>query len=220
MQARYRKDYAGEFVITETKFANGKKEQTREWIANPITNQHLSARAVCIGSNVDLPQFDYTVLLRHRGGLLGSKKVQTYGISEITENMHLDFTVDTDIKNLQPLVKNKYVEQHIVYTTPRNCITNPGEFYLIPQNPQLTTLALPLYIAAFDGHQEIFLLGYNNDTVGSVSSWQYDVLRVISAYKEVIFTFVGNKTNIPQKWLANSNVRVMSYQEFISYCDI
>ena len=77
MEARYRTDYAGEFVILESKWAGGKKEETREWIPNPIENHHLSGRAAVIGSNIDKWQFDYTRLQRHRGGLLGSKKLQT-----------------------------------------------------------------------------------------------------------------------------------------------
>ena len=51
MDARYRQDYAGEFVILETRWTKGKKVERREWIENPIQNQHISGRAVCIGSN-------------------------------------------------------------------------------------------------------------------------------------------------------------------------
>ena len=77
MQARYRTDYAGEFVITETRWAGGRKNETREWIVNPIENHHISGRAACIGTDIDHWRFDYTRLARHRGGLLGSKKLQT-----------------------------------------------------------------------------------------------------------------------------------------------
>ena len=80
MEARFRVDYAGEFVITGSTWGSGKKTETREWIANPIENQHISGRAACIGSAFDQGTFDYTRLQRHRGGLLGSKKLQTYGV--------------------------------------------------------------------------------------------------------------------------------------------
>ena len=52
IQERYRADYEGEFVITESRWSGGKKTQNREWVANPIDNQHISGRAACIGSNV------------------------------------------------------------------------------------------------------------------------------------------------------------------------
>jgi len=69
MTPQYRRDYVGEFVITNSTWAGGRKEQKREWIANPIENHHISGRAACIGSPVDHYQFDYTRLARHRGGL-------------------------------------------------------------------------------------------------------------------------------------------------------
>ena len=36
MDARYRTDYLGEFVILETKWSGGKKSETREWIDIPL----------------------------------------------------------------------------------------------------------------------------------------------------------------------------------------
>ena len=53
MQARYRADYPGEFVVIESRWISGKKEEKREWIPNPIENQHISGRAACIGSTFD-----------------------------------------------------------------------------------------------------------------------------------------------------------------------
>jgi hypothetical protein len=48
----------------------------------------------------------------------------------------------------------------------RNCLMHPGEFYLIPYNTLMAIEALVLWMAAFDGHKEIYAMGYNNDTVG------------------------------------------------------
>ena len=158
INAGYRKDYDGEFIISHTKWVNGKKEQRREWVENPIQNQHISGRATCIGSSIDRSLFDYTRLQRHRGGLLASKKVQTYGVGAIALEMRLDFTVDSYIDNLKPLLDNEYYVDNVVYTTSKNCILNPGNFYLIPNRPRLLDIAMPVYLAAFDGHQEIFLL--------------------------------------------------------------
>ena len=42
--------------------------------------------------------------------------------------MRLDFAVDTNYTNIQPLLESRYTENNIVYTTARNCIKNPGEF--------------------------------------------------------------------------------------------
>ena len=126
MEARYRSDYAGEFIITETKWINGHKEQTREWVDNPIINQHISGRAACIGSNTDLWQFDYSILQRHRGGLLGSKKLQTYGTGPIAKQMRLDFAVESDKNVLPELIDSGYAADNVVYTTGINCVKFPA----------------------------------------------------------------------------------------------
>lgn len=220
MQARYRADYPGEFVVLESRWSGNKKEQVREWVANPIENQHISGRAACIVSDVNKERFDYTRLQQHRGGLLGSKKLQTYGVGSIALEMRLDFTVTTNISILNNLKESKYSENNIVYTVPRNCIANPGEFYLIPQNPRLLDASQIIYLAAFDGHQEIFLLGYNNETPVEHPTWHHQVREVMDAYPGTLFYFVGESTNMFDVWLDANNARTLTYRDFIGYCDV
>lgn len=220
-QARYRQDYDGEFVITETRWAKGKKEQKREWVPNPIENQHISGRSACIVPSFDHELFDYTMLSRHRGGLLGSKKLQTYGTGLIAQQMKLDFAVETDYNILDKLKEIKYQEENIVYTTARGCINNPGEFYLIPYNPVISLEALPLYLAAFDGHKEIFMIGYNKETHAGNSSFAQHVGSVMHAYPEVTFTLVGKESSMYTNWLELPNTRLfINYRELMGYCDI
>ena len=220
INAGYRKDYDGEFIISHTKWVNGKKEQRREWVENPIQNQHISGRATCIGSSIDRSLFDYTRLQRHRGGLLASKKVQTYGVGAIALEMRLDFTVDSYIDNLKPLLDNEYYVDNVVYTTSKNCILNPGNFYLIPNRPRLLDIAMPVYLAAFDGHQEIFLLGYTKDTPIDNPEWIDNVSSVFQAYSSTKFFVIGERTNIPGSWFDHVNVDNFNYRDFIGYCDI
>jgi len=219
MDTRYRADYAGEFVILETKWGGGKKDETREWIPNPIENHHLSGRAACIGSDIDYERFDYTRLQRHRGGLLGSKKLQTYGPGPIAQQMRLDFAVETNTNSLNKILATAYQQDNIVYTTPRNCIAYPGEFYLIPYKPRLIDMVIAIYLAAFDGHQEIFLLGYNDETQGDALNWEAQLVEVFLAYPGVKFYLVGENTRMPDIWVDCFNTQVITYPEFISYCD-
>ena len=223
MQARFRADYPGEFVVVNSIWSGGKHTQQREWIANPIENQHISGRAACIGSRDSRSSslgFDYRILQRHRGGLLSSLKLQTYGTGLIAEDMRLDFAVEVDSAQLQPIIDSKYYEDNVVYTTARNCIQNPGDFYLIPQSPKLLMPALPVYLAAFDGHKEIFLLGYSTQMVFDNARWFDNVNEVFTAYAGVKFYLVGEPTIMPDTWLDCANVTTMTYREFISYCDV
>jgi hypothetical protein len=218
--ARYRTDYQGEFVVLETRWAGGKKRQTREWIPNPIENHHLSGRAACIGSSIDREIFNYQVLQRHRGGLLGSKKLQTYGVASIALEMRLDFAISNNFDQIKPLMENQYYKDNIIYTTPRICILNPGSFYLIPYAPVVCADALPLYLAAFDGHSEVFALGYHNETPSGNSGWITQIKDIVSAYSTTRFNFVGEKTIMPDTWFDCENVNSMTYRDFISYCDV
>lgn len=220
MQARYRSDYAGEFVVLETRWSGGKKQQQREWISNPIENHHISGRATCIGSAVDQFRFDYRILQRHRGGLLGSKKLQNYGTTSIAKDMRLDFVIETDPRTLAQLVEQKYYENNIVYTSARLCIDNPGLFYLIPFNPKMLDLSALVYLAAFDGHQEIFLIGYNQETMPHHLNWYQQLVPIMKAYSATKFFFVGEPTNMFESWFECSNARSMTYREFITYCDV
>jgi hypothetical protein len=217
---RYRTDYTGEFIITQSVWSGGKKRQRREWIPNPIENQHISGRAVCIGADHDSNQFDYTILQRHRGGLLGSKKLQTYGLGFAAKQMRLDFTIETDDAILKELIESHHYQDNIIYTTPRNCLKYPGVFYLTPYNPVIIKHALALYLAAFDGHKEIFMLGYNQQTDAGNTAWQAHVAQVISAYTGTKFVIVGMPHHAPDAWLEFANVERMTYREFISYCDV
>jgi hypothetical protein len=219
MEARYRSDYAGEFVILESRWSGGKKSETREWIPNPIENQHISGRAACIGSSTDRATFDYTRLARHRGGLLSSKKLQTYGVGDIALEMRLDFTVETRAEQLARIQESATQQDSVVYTTAKNCIRNPGDFYLIPQRPAVLDLATVVYLAAFDGHREIFLLGYNQELDAGRNNWINELSDIFRTYP-VEFYLVGEATNMPAEWLDCSTVRTMTYRDWISYCDI
>ena len=219
MQARYRADYPGEFVILESKWSGGKKSETREWIPNPIENQHISGRAACIGSRADRQWFDYTRLSRHRGGLLSSKKLQTYGVGDIALEMRLDFAVETNNEKLSAIQESGIQQDSVVYTTSRNCIKYPGEFYLIPQRPLIVDLATIVYLAAFDGHKEVFMLGYHQETAGGRDTWVSDITKIFESYP-INFYLVGESTLMFDEWLNCSNVRTMGYQEWISYCDV
>jgi len=220
MDARYRTDYLGEFVILETKWSGGKKSETREWIDNPITNHHLSGRAACIGSTLDQTHFNYTRLQRHRGGLLGSKKLQTYGTGDIAQQMRLDFAVETHSDNLTKILETGYQINNIVYTSPRYCITHPGEFYLIPLRPRIVDLATVIYLAAFDGHKEIFMLGYTDETTGGHNEWVQQIVNIFAAYTGTKFYLVGESTRMPDAWVNYPNTQTMTYRDFIGYCDV
>lgn len=220
IQAQYRKDYQGEFVVLETRFSAGKKIQKREWVENPIENHHLSGRAAVIGSREYVNRFDHSILEHHRGGLLGKKRLQTYGSGDLWKDMKFDFFVTTEREQLSAIKEQNYDEENIVYSSSRLCIENPGRFYLIPYMPHLDNKAVAIYLAAFDGHTEVFLIGYDQSTPSDNRHWDAHVNQVFQAYRSTKFYLVGIETNMFPAWRKNSNVECMDYRSFISYCDV
>lgn len=221
MQERYRSDYDGEFVILNTYYKDGKKQQDKEWIPNPIENQYISARAAIVGHGVSREKFNIKNIEDHRGGLLGKKRLQVYGAQGCWRELRCDFYIENKSEELEEIIDTGYAERSAVYTGVKNCIAYPGEFYLVPYNVKMSTIAIALYIAAFDGHKELYLLGVD----GTVDNGQFnqkeadDILRVIETYKNSTFYFVSDY-EIPGCFRKPINVKTMNYREFISHCDV
>jgi hypothetical protein len=238
MQEIYRKDYDGEYVVLNTTVTNGKRVSEKEWIANPIQNQHISGRAAIIASGESRASYDVTKLERHRGGLLGRQKLQTYGTGELHKEMQLDFFITFDDRKLEECVESGYTSLVTVYTSPSKCIATPGEFYLVPQAMRGNTALIASWLACFDGHKEIFLLGvdnqfckgyYNNIYVDQDSPEKKTIkddikMRtmmklLMQTYPGVDFYHVSNDDPVPEGWYDCPNFKTMTYPEWVSYCD-
>lgn len=220
IQERYRRDYHGEFVILETVLVDGIKQQQREWVPNQVENKHISGRAAVIGGDLDQSLFDYRRLAKHRGGLQGKKKLQTYGTNAVWQHIKLEFYVSCDDDELELIKDAAYNQTTLVYTNTTRCLKHPEQFYLIPYTPRLCDLALAVYLAAFDDHREIFMIGYNNDTATEPRDWQQHVNEVFRAYPNTQFVLVGVESNMPEIWRQNPNVSCQSVREFVTYCDV
>jgi hypothetical protein len=218
--ARYRSDYDGEFILLDTKLVDGKKIQEREWIDNPLEIDHRSPRAVVIGSDVDRLQFDYKLLEDHVGGLRGCLSLQTYGVGELWKDMKFNYLVASSDTVVEQIASSNYSEDTVVYASAGQCIKHPGMFYIVPHQPLLAPIATAVYLAAFDGYQEVYLLGFNSETPINNPSWINDVDAVINTYQGTKFIFVGVPSIVPSQWRHRKNVRTMRYPEFVTHCDV
>jgi len=229
MPQRYRTEYDGEFVIIEHKISNGKKIQEREWIDNPIENQHISGRAAVIGNGISRYNTNFngklnlkTKIEQHAGWHLGRKRLQSYGSQGCWQEMQCDFYVEFDKQKLSELKEAKYQQKVSVYSHARNCIDDPGEYYLVPYGVRGKSIAVATWLACFDGHTEIFLLGadamFDDDTPDQKTVNGLDA--VFKDYPTVKFYYVSDGCAAHDQWRNNNNFQQMSYAEFISYCDI
>jgi hypothetical protein len=217
---RYRTDYTGEFVVTQSMWSGGRKRMRREWIGNPVENNHLSGRAACIGSSADIKHFNFRILENHKGGLLGTKKLQTYGTGEIANMMRLDFVVERNDQVLQSLIESHYYNKSTIYTSPRHCIEHPGVFYPVPYNPLIIPQVALAYLAAFDGHSEVFLLGYHDDAELGHKAWVDQLNHVMLAFPSTKFIHVSYAPQTPSLWKNNANFSQLTHRQFVFHCDV
>lgn len=217
---RYRQNYAGEYVVLTVDIHHGIRNQTREWIDNQITDNRTSRSAAVIGSDCSRHRFDYQQLENHRGGLNGENKLNTYGTSNIWRQMKLDTYVSTRAIDIAQIYKTDYPDQSVVFSSTRQCLHYPNRIHLIPYQPNIHDLALPVYLAAFDGKTNIYMLGYNKETPCTDPRWIDDVAEVIKAYSYTQFTLVGVQSNMPAEWRNRPNVACMDYATFVTHCDI
>lgn len=222
MDERYRSDYEGEFIITNQRIVDGKKVQDREWIQNPIENQHISGRAVCIADGASRSNFSINKLENHRGGLLGKLRLQSYGVGRVCDEIVCNFYITRDKETLSRLVERQYTVNTVCYTSTRSLIEHPGEFYLLPMGQKGTDEFMAVWLACFDGHKEIYMIGY--EPTEKVAK---QIAEIMMVYKGVKFFRVSpgikdNQTDhlTPESWKWQPNFQDMSYRQWITHCDI
>lgn len=216
---RYRSGYLGEFVVQHTTFRAGTKIQDREWIPNSIENHHISGRAAVLVGDTDRSRFNYAKLQHHHGGLRGNQRLQTYGTSVTWQHLPLDFYVTTDSMTLSMIDHANYARDTVVYTDRRRVQEFPQKFFLVPYCPFMADPALAMYLAAFDGHTEIFVLG-SADHQDRNLDWQQHVLEIMQCYHNCQFYFVGVEAAMPMSWRSQSNFGSMPVRSFVTHCDI
>jgi hypothetical protein len=134
--------------------------------------------------------------------------------------MRLDFAVEKDDSVLNELFVAGYYKNNIIYTTPKQCIKHPGVFYVIPYNPPMVKEVALAYIAAFDGHKEVFLLGYHEGSNIGQSEWVNQMSKVIEVYPSTHFYHVSYAPQTPGEWKNYSNFSQLTHREFIHHADV
>lgn len=233
----YRTNYRGENIVVDRNYTDGIWHDTTESVPNAVENNQISNRAVVLGNGPSRLTFNLQHL-KHYSGHLGADTVQTYGCNAL----YRDFTPDFLVVNGNPtivkeLAESEYVDDNIVYTSSIHLLEYPNKFYLIPHDPYTDAGTTALYLAAFDGHKKVFMLGFDGqpdqnynynvyadtngyDTVRTNildQKWINDRRQVFDVYDDVEFIRVTqfNTERIPESWKYCTNFRQISHTEFV-----
>jgi len=241
----YRNNYIGEDVIREMSYSGGEWIKTIENIPNSVQNNQTSGKAVVLGngpSRTELHPELFNLLKNHKGGLLASAAVQTYGCNAIVRDFIPDFVVAND-ELAAELVNKGYCDQTIIYGTAQMVLAYPGKFYYVPQNPNWNMGAIAAYLACFDGHKTVYLMGHDlhsghdeyhmnvyTDTNGYPKTkskttepyFELSLKNVMNLYDKVDFVRVSPTKNyyMPDSWKYQLNLRQITFREFVIEVDL
>jgi hypothetical protein len=238
----YRTDYTGEDIIQERVLKDGEWASTTEHVPNNIINNQISNRAVVVGNGESRLGFDIGHLLNKKSGLLGTDTLQSYGCNAFYRDFTPDFLIVTSRIIADEIAKTNYATDNIVYTRVDISLEFPRKFYLIPRDPYADAGATATYIACFDGHKKIYLLGcegqfesnYNNniyaDTPGYAAkdaditghNWEESYLQLFQVYDDVDFALVTNsgRHNTFDSWRDCTNFRQISHRDMVLEADL
>jgi hypothetical protein len=238
----YRDSYGGENVVTSLTYENHDWTPVTEFVPNSVFNAYTTTQAIAIGNGESRLQFDLNHVTNHKAGFGGADKLQSYGCNGLYRDFTPDFLVAVGDKIIDEIAKSGYTKNNIIYAHGEHILKYPGKFYLIPQNISYDAGALAVYMACFDGHKKVFLMGYdgydvpsaiNNvykDTVGYPNSsekqnsafWSGTLHSVMTTYSDVEFVRVmPTKTWwAPDNLAALPNFRQIDFRDFVLEADI
>lgn len=241
----YRKDYQGENIVTDLVHSDKQWSVTKEWIGNSVVNNQISNKACVIGNGISRKSFDVNAVLNHFGGLLSREKLQTYGCNAFYREYTPDFLVVSgdDHGIVTEIAESGYCDNNVVYASAPHIQYHPGKFYLIPQDPGWNSGSIATYLAAFDGHTTIYLLGfdgqdtdgYNYNMYAGTPNYQtatnaeadpafFDITMkmIFDTYKTVDFVRVmpSEYSSVPESWKYCTNLRQISFRQFVLDADL
>lgn len=238
----YRKTYYGENIVVERSYQDGIWQDTTEMVPNAIINTQISNQAVILGNGPTRLDFNLNLIKNHRGGLLGSRRLQSYGCNALYRDFTPDFLVAIGNNIVDEIANSNYTQDNIVYTSSMHTLAYPHKFYLIPHDPYADAGTTAAYIAAFDGHKNIYLLGfdrqdspnYNYNVYAGTNGydplhstvldikWKNNFKQLAEVYDDVNFAFVykNGTQQLPLELQSLTNVRVISHHKFALEADL
>jgi hypothetical protein len=218
----YRSNYQGESIVVNLNHVGNEWNTELEWVPNAVYNNKTTSQAVVIGNGDTRKQFDLNLIKNHRGGLLAKNKLQSYGANSLYKEYEPDFLVAVGDSNIEEIAESGYTDKHIVYANAPALLEYPKKFYLIPQDPTWNAGSLATYMACFDGHKKVFLLGFDTDVEQTNAFYAKTLAHVMEMYNDVEFIRVMPTVGwaIPDEWAGLTNFRQLDFRGFSLEADI
>lgn len=236
----YRYNYEGENIVTEMTHEGNQWNYTTEYVPNAVINTQISNKALIIGNGTSRASVDLSIIKRHKGGLLAAGALQTYGCNALYRDFVPDFLVASGDEITKEIANSGYCNEHIVYASSATLVEYPNKFYLTPQDVQFNSGAVATYLAAFDGHKTVYLMGFDSepglDPEGNIytgtngythphnNSAYYvkAMLEIFNLYNDVDFVRIVPTlaAYTPEQWNYVPNFRQVTFRDFVLEVDL
>jgi len=238
----YRSTYTSEEAVTELVYRNSQWVGETTQIKFTETGDPSYGRcAVVFGNGISRKNFNTNLLSNRLLNTIPTKILRTYGCNAIYRDFLPDFLVVTGNDMIDEIASLSIASRTNVFASrhlKRRVIGN--QVHNIPQNPPFNAGATAAYLAAFDEHKKVFLLGFDgiDDPASSYNIyegtpgypaqiyseeyWVRSMLEVFTAYSDVDFVRVMPEASyrIPEAWKYASNFRQINYNQFVLEADL
>lgn len=239
MEKLYRKNYTGEFFIHSRNYVNGKIRETREWVPSTIPEFAHTGNAVVIGNGPSRLDLNLVHIANHRGGWQGHRRLTSYGCNALYRDMAPNFLIATGDVITEEINNAGYDQKNIVYSHANLITKYPGSFHLIPYDRYWNAGTTATWLACFDGHKKVYLLGFDNQVNKNMNrnvylntpgygvatdnvddtNWVSTMYDIFTTYNDVEFVWV-NPTSMPEQWKYANNLRQISIRNFSIEADL
>ena len=237
----YRNNYDVHNIVTKATYVNGEWQYDNEQITNTLHQMHYNENAVVIGNGVGRLNFDLKILKKQPHSPPTKKFMVTYGCNALYRDFAPDYLVVTGTEIADEIANSDYCNENVAFANSNIIMNHPGQFHIIPQDPNWNAGAIAAYLACFDGHSRIYLLGFDgNDTPGYTNNvyantngyknidqdtndsyWTIALINLIKLYPTVDFVLVNEtgKGYMPEP-LKYTTLRRLSFRQFVLEADI
>lgn len=238
----YRSNYGGESVVTSLTYENQDWTPVTEYVENNVFNTYTTTQAIAIGNGESRSGFDLQHIALHKAGFGGADRLQSYGCNALYRDFTPDFLIAVGNGVVNEIADSGYTGNNIVYVHGEHILNYPGKFYLIPQNVSYDAGSIAVYMACFDGHKKVFMMGYDNyDTLGPVNNiykntpgyltsadqqngtfWAKALHSVMTTYSDVDFVRIMPTQGwwIPPELADLPNFRQIDFRQFVLEANI
>lgn len=238
----YRSTYRSEEAVTELVYRNS------SWVSevsqinfSDSNNPSYGKCAVVFGNGVSRQKFNTDLLTNRALNSIPSKILRTYGCNAIYRDYLPDFLIVTGNDMISEVANSSVQYRTNVFASrqlKQRVIGN--QLHNVPQDPQWNAGTVATYLAAFDEHKKVFLLGFDGidnpdasyniyeGTNGYPSApyseefWVQAMAEVFNTYTNTEFVRVMPEATyrIPELWKYSPNFRQINYNQFVIEADL